>query len=84
MNFSTIFLCKPLEGSIEFSVSQCLMQSEGGGGVLPVMACEVPFRLLIHERGAISLFGVYMGVTKSPGGFSGFQVTGMIEGFLGV
>ena len=45
---------------------------------------EVPFRLLIHERGAISLFGVYMGVTKSPGGFSGFQVTGMIEGFFWV
>ena len=37
-----------------------------GGGGLPVMAYtgrllqkEVPFRLLIHERGAISLFGVF-------------------------
>ena len=33
----------------------------------------MPFRLLIHERGAISLFGVYMGVTKSPGGLLGIS-----------
>ena len=74
MNFSTIFLCKPLEGSIECSLGQFLMQWDGGGGAppLPVMAYtgrllqkEVPFRLLIHVRGAISLFGVYKSVGKS-------------------
>lgn len=49
-----------------FSKSMSHAMGRGGGG-LPVMAYtgrllqkEVPFRLLIHERGAISLFGVFL------------------------
>lgn len=50
MNFSTIFLCKSLEGSIECSLSQFLMQWEGGeGGGTP---CNGLYREAPPERGA--------------------------------
>ena len=56
-----------------FSKSISHAMGRGGRGeVLPVMAYtgrllqkEVPFRLLIHRREAISLFGVYKSVGKS-------------------